>query len=118
MTQEASALAAYKAGLKKNERKSGGGGHRSKRISLAVVAGLVPAASHAIDQLRYNSPADAAKSLLNDFTGYNAWNNQWNWQGMKRGLLPAMLGVGVHKAANKFGINRALRDAGIPWICI
>lgn len=83
-------------------------------IPLAVVAGLAIPASRAWG---HHNIEGGLKQLAYDFTGWNAWTNKWEgWYGMKNGVLPVGLGFLLHKLANRFGVNRALANAGIPYI--
>jgi len=90
------------------------------KISLAVVAGLMPTVSHIKD--RYNGTHDlvgsVSKGLQTALLGHNPDNNTWAWGNAKIGLLPLAAGVGIHKLAGKFGVNRALARAGIPFVNI
>lgn len=96
------------------------GYRRSKGMtfSLAVIAGLAPAAYRAYEGFTTDGIRGAAYRLSNDFTGFDPYQRKWNPWEMKYGLLPALLGIGVHKVAGKLGINRALAQAGIPFIRI
>jgi len=52
------------------------------------------------------------------FTGYSVKDADWKWWRMKGGLFPLLGGTLVHKAASKLGLNRALAQAGVPWLRI
>lgn len=42
----------------------------------------------------------------------------WNPVHLRNGLFPLAVGFGIHKLASKFGVNRMIAAAKIPWIRI
>lgn len=119
MAKGNTALAAYKAGERARSRK--GGGHKSKRISLAMVAGFVPLGMEVVNAYK-TEPDDfiarAGHNVTAALTGYDTYDHKFHLGHMKNGTLPIIAGALVHKMAGKFGINRMIAQAGIPWISI
>jgi len=99
------------------------GAKRKKKgftLSLAVVAGFLPLASHiqtrAGGQIG-NYPTAIIKGLQTGM-GYNPDTHQWAMGNAKIGIIPIAGGLLAHKLASKLGFNRALAGAGIPFIRI
>lgn len=110
------ALAAYKAGVKSRVK------HHKRvktRISLAIIAGLAPTAMYAYKGFKDGAtpgPVEASARLVARLTGYSITEDRWKYHELVSGWWPILMGVGIHKLANKFGVNRALRS--IPYIQI
>jgi hypothetical protein len=87
-------------------------------VSLAMVAGLAPTLAFAYEG--YKIPGDqggiveAAHRMTMRMTGYEWKGNTWAMGEAIRGLGPLLIGGGVHKLANRMGINRMISNAGIP----
>jgi len=94
------------------------GAKAKPKISLAVVAGLMPQVQHIKD--RYNGGGGIvnaiSKGLQTGMLGYNPDTKVWAIGNAKLGIIPLVAGIGVHKLAGKLGINRALAKAGIPFV--
>lgn len=99
------------ARTKKKHRRRGG-----FKVSIAIVAGLLPGVS----RLLYHTQAGGIQGLSTEaariYTGYDPASGRWIPSLMWYGFLPLTLGVVIHKVASKLGINRALGQAGIPFI--
>jgi hypothetical protein len=89
------------------------------RIPLAIVAGFVPTAWGVYNASK--NPAGFAPSVTDyvkaGWLGLDI-HNQFHAGLMWNGLFPVLMGFGVHKAADKLGFNRALKNAGIPFISL
>lgn len=108
------ALAAYKAG--ERAKKSSKHRRRQTRIPLAVLAGFSVPAMEAYKAFGETGISGATGILLAGFTGYNKWEHKFILGNLKLGLVPVGLGLIVHKLATKFGLNRIIRNSGIPYI--
>jgi len=98
-------------------------------IPLAAIGGLVPLAMAGLEGY-YGKTVCAEKVAARPgfqglasqvgfcLTGYSVDTKQWYPAEMLRGLGPILIGVGVHKAANRLGINRMLASAGVPLLRI
>lgn len=102
-------------------------GSRSRRssgrvggISLAVIAGLIPGVSVPISAFSQQNWQGGMETLLANYTGYERWSGRWRpiSEYTMRGLFPLILGFLVHGIANRTGINRMIRRAGVPLISI
>ena len=94
---------------------------RSKRgfsLPLAVIGGMAPLAVHAVDDYRVGGITHVGKGIAARTTGYMIDTGQWEPKWMMQGLVPILIGTGVHKLANRLGVNRAIAGAGIPFIRI
>jgi hypothetical protein len=93
-------------------------GHRAKKmtISLAMVAGFAPLATNGIRDFQQGGIDLLGKGLSWRLTGWNVDSSRWDPSGFMTGLGPILLGVGVHKLANRLGINRAIAGMGIPLL--
>lgn len=105
-------------------RRTRTGSRETGGLSLAIVGGLLPTIldSWNFGQTRASEPggvmAGMGHQLLLNFTGFNSDDHKW----YPSTLLPTygylLLGVMIHKLANRFGINRGIRRMGIPFISI
>lgn len=111
------ALTAFKAGLK---AKSRGGRRKSKiTIPLAVVGGFVPMGAKLLsDWNQYHDINIITRELGQFTTGFDWTTGKFSLGGLRYGLLPIVAGFGVHYMASKFGINKAIARAGIPFLRI
>lgn len=95
--------------------------HKRKGFTLpvAVVAGLaVPAMDVWQNGLARGDFRNAAVCATAIMTGYNVDSKTWEIAYLRRGLLPVLAGFAAHKIASKLGINRAIAQAGVPFIRI
>lgn len=92
--------------------------HRRKKttIPLAVVGGLSVGLREPVQFLMQGNIEGAAWTIGRFYTGYDYKTGKFNLWDLKRGVVPLVLGVGVHKVASRLGINRAISSTGIPWI--
>lgn len=91
---------------------------RKTTIPVAVMAGLAVGLSNPVKTALTGDLNLAAAQLSTGFTGYDPQTNTWKLNRMKKGILPVMVGAGVHKVAGKLGINRIIASTGIPWVRI
>jgi len=118
------ALAAYKAGERSSRGKNRVHHKAQMTVPLAVVGGFMPLLDFMAGSFAAGpgSPEGLVRHMARDLcmitTGYDTWNKKWNMSHMWRGTFPILLGLGVHKLATKFGLNRALGRAGIPFLRI
>jgi len=97
---------------------------RSRRYSknmtlpLAVIAGMaVPAVDLWQNGIQQGDTKRTMNTAAAIFTGYNPESKTWEVAYLKRGLLPVVMGLLVHKyVGGKLGVNRALAGAGVPLI--
>ncbi len=87
-------------------------------IPLAVVAGFAPGLLWAFDSVKQGNWEGGLQRLEAAYVAYDPWGNHFSTQYLWKGLYPAILGFVIHGAASKFGINRAIARARIPWIRI
>lgn len=66
---------------------------------------------------RKGDPRGLAMEAGKILTGWNYETASWDFGAMKWGTIPIIVGLLVHKlVGNKLGVNRALGQAGVPWI--
>lgn len=87
-------------------------------IPVAVLAGFAPLGVAAMDGYKYNGWTGVAKRVSLGLTGYNTEDKKWYPGEMVKVTAPIIAGILVHKFAGKLGINRALGQAGVPFIRI
>lgn len=87
-------------------------------LPVAVLAGFTPLAYEVLGGYRAGGIANAGSRALIMTTGYNTQDGKWHPEMMLRGLGPIVLGMLVHKAAGRIGVNRALSRAGVPFVRI
>lgn len=102
----------YRSKAKRTHRKAG------FTLPLAAVAGFAPLVINAVDRGRRDGAMSGVASVSQGLTGYNPQSGDWKLSRLTEGLLPIMIGLGVHKLAGKFGINRMLGQAKVPFIRI
>ncbi|GAH94226.1 unnamed protein product [marine sediment metagenome] len=88
-------------------------------VPLGIVAGFVP---YLINLKQgYDAGGWGALSMygVRSLTGYNYEAHSFSLGDMRYGLLPILLGMGVHKiVGSKLGVNRMLGRAKVPFIRI
>ncbi len=88
-------------------------------VSVAIIAGLMPATLDVLSAYRIGGVRTALEHVSMVTTGYDPSDGKLKLDfAVKKLYMPMLLGYGVHKLANKFGINRAIRNTGIPFISI
>lgn len=91
--------------------------HRKKSftIPIGVVAGIMPGISKV-----YSARSAGLNGMVYTgtaiYTGYHTTDGSWGFRDMKQGLMPLVLGLGIHKLAQVAGINRMLAQSGIPLL--
>lgn len=96
-------------------------GRRAKKttIPLAVVAGFAPLAVDTINTVRDpNQGFGQIPHVLGwHLLGINTWdNNKFEFGRLVKGWSPIIAGIVAHKLAGKFGVNRMLASAGVPFL--
>lgn len=84
-------------------------------VSTAAIAGMVPLGLYAYDRYKTGGISGAASGMCAALTGWDTTSGSFDWKLMWHGTFPILIGIGVHKAASKLGINRMLAKAGIPF---
>ena len=92
----------------------------SMTIPIAPVAGLVAGLAAPIDYLIKGDTKNAMLKLCKNYTGYNYEVGLWSPDDLKRGLLPLVVGLLVHKFVGgpPLNLNRMLGRAKVPLIRI
>jgi len=96
-------------------------GKRKFTLPIAVVGGLAAGLAEPI--MNIVTKGELVPSLNHIgaiYTGYNALAGQFQPDMLKRGLLPLIIGVLVHKFVGgpPLNLNRALAAANVPFIRI
>jgi hypothetical protein len=87
-------------------------------LSVATLAGFVPLGGRVLTGFQGNGLYGAADGALSGLTGYSTFDRKWHADILAQNVLPIIAGIFVHKLAGKLGINRALANAGIPFVRI
>lgn len=77
-----------------------------KKIPLAVVGGLLAGVADPIQDVINGDVKMAMRRLAFRYTGYDFEAKKWSADGLKMGLLPLAVGIGISKAASWLGLNR------------
>jgi hypothetical protein len=85
-------------------------GKRKMTLPLAIVAPIASVAFFEGQKLM----AGQYTTVLNDFTGYE--NGKFSVSRALPIYGPIVLGAGIHILASKFGLNRAIASAGVPFV--
>lgn len=91
--------------------------HRAAKMTLplAVIGGMVPAAYDVLAGYRANGFDGAMGHVALVTTGYDTGDGKFKpMYAIQKLYGPLLLGVLVHKAAGKLGVNRMLASAGVP----
>jgi len=83
-------------------------------IPVAVIAGFAPLAVNGATWVRDMGWVDGLGTAASTLTGYNLSTGTWNAANLRFGTLPIIIGIVLHKIANKAGINRQLARTGLP----
>lgn len=88
-------------------------------IPLALVGGFVPFAYSTYRNWRaFGSMEQMGNHLMRSLLFYNPDNKVFTYSHGAQGIVPILMGWGLHTLANFTGINRALNRAGVPLIRI
>jgi hypothetical protein len=96
---------------------------RSKTsLSLAMLAGLAPTLAYAYEGFKIGGDqggiVEAAHRVTMRMTGWEWKGQRFYFDQLAMGVGPLLLGAGVHKLANKSGINRMVRKATMGFLSI
>jgi len=95
--------------------------HRARRkftIPVAVVAGFLPGATASIADFQTYGMKGATTMISRRYIGFDPQSGKFAPSLMWGGTFPLILGLIVHKVAGIMGVNRALSNAGIPFVRI
>lgn len=101
-------MAKTKAQTKKvARRRSGGNGFgMGGKLSVAVIAGMIPGITWGLEPAASGNWAHAMERTVAAYTGYYIPERRFRLDFMARGLFPLLFGMMAHSMANKMGINR------------
>lgn len=88
----------------------------SPTVPVAVLAGFGPLAYFVISGAKSDGINGALFELTRRTTGWNLQAGTMEWPALVSGMGPVFAGFGVHWLANRFGINRALARARVPFL--
>lgn len=90
---------------KKRSRRGFGGG---KKISLAVIAGLVPGIRYAAEAAQAGNWQGAGERVMLSYVGLKLNPFTFTTGYLGQGLYPLAMGFIAHAMATRFGLNRLL----------
>lgn len=86
-------------------------------LPLAAIAGLSMGMVLPVHKLMAGKPHDAMDSFMYAYTPFDPWSKKFSVAGIWRGLVPAVMGLAVHKyVGGQLGVNRMLKRAGVPIV--
>jgi hypothetical protein len=91
---------------------------RQMTVPLAVIAGMVPLTLNVYNGAKNGGINGAGFELVRGLTGYNWQAGKMEFNALVRGVGPILLGFLAHKVAGRLGVNRALAQAGVPFVRI
>lgn len=110
------AHAAIGNGEKLARRRRKGRGHRSKAIPIAP---LVPVGAVALNAYQTHGLSKNMLVYIGDrTTGYNADNGVFTAADAMPFWTGEIMGIIVHKVANKTGLNKYIRKATMGWLVL
>ncbi len=119
MAKQTTQLTAYKAGERSAKNPKKKRRNPGKTIPLATVAGFAPLVANVVGGWRVGGPEKAMDNLCAGMTGYSFQAGIWSPRyAFAWGIGPILLGAFVSRLAGRFGVNRALGRAGVPYLRI
>lgn len=121
-------MAKRRNGSKEHRRRS-----RSMTVPLGVVIGLAPGVTTVANYIKafgwrplyatqgagdYRGWLDVLCNIYLGISPNKAYGSYFTPWGLPSGLYPLLAGVGIHKLAGMFGVNRLLGRAHVPFIRI
>lgn len=97
------------------KKKKGGWRKKNRAIPLGPVLPSVLVAAQAYDAAG-GITKDLPNSLMWRLTGYSTVTNDWQFDRVKAYWTGTALGFIAHKAANRFGINKALKKLTMGYL--
>jgi len=85
---------------------------------VAVIAGFLPGAGASISDFQQYGLKGATTMISRRYIGFDPQSGIFKPSLMWGGTFPLVLGLIVHKVAGMMGVNRALANAGIPFLRI
>ncbi len=85
-------------------------------VPIAVLAGFMPLVNQAIIGYQEGGITRVSDRVVASLTGYDPATQKWNAAHMVHGALPITIGIVAHKIAGRLGVNRALSQAGVPFL--
>lgn len=89
-------------------RRRSRGGFSTRKIPLAVIAGLAPGIAWSMSAGMQGNWTGAFQRLVAAYTGYEIAYNKMTPMYLNYGLLPLVAGAFIHVVANWIGFNRAI----------
>jgi hypothetical protein len=91
---------------------------KSFTIPIAIVAGFAPGILRFKAQGGFGSHTGGALKLaVSHYIPYDYMTQKITFAGLKWGMIPILVGILTHKyIGNKLGVNRALKQMGVPVI--
>lgn len=93
---------------RKTYRRRTSRGFSTRKIPIAVVAGLMPGVAWSLSAGFQGNWQGAMSRLIAAYTGYETGYNKFTPMYLNYGLLPLIAGVMIHGLANWIGINRSI----------
>lgn len=92
--------------------------HRSQSMTIpvAVIAGFAPMASYVLSRYQSGGASGALSGLCVATTGFDTTSGHFDWKLLASNSGPVVLGILAHKLAGRLGVNRALANAGVPFL--
>lgn len=87
-------------------------------VPIAALAGFVPLAAAGVKDFKDGGLELVGTGLCWRLTGYNRLSGKFDPSGFVTGLGPILVGLVAHKVSSKLGVNRALAQAGVPFVRI
>lgn len=91
--------------------------HHKTQITIPItyVVGMLPLAGRAVELYKLGGVQEL-KYLSQAFVPFDLNSKKWFTGDLIYGLYPILGAAVVHKIADKLGVNRALKSAGVPFI--
>lgn len=93
---------------------------RKLNLPIAIIAGLGAGMADPIKDVINGNIPGALKTMSARYTGYSPRSGTWSPEFLKKGLLPLVAGILIHKFVGgaPLNVNKALASAGVPIIRI
>lgn len=89
---------------------------KNKALPIAIMAPIaMPAVQYVLPKAMHGDFKGALQSVAQEYAGIEP-NGQFRAQQIMEWAVPTMIGVVVHKGANKFGVNRYFRKMSMGYL--
>lgn len=93
---------------------------RKLNIPIAIIGGLAAGLADPVGRILDGNLSGAMKLVSMRYTGFNPEDGKFYIEALKKGVVPLIAGILIHKFVGgaPLNVNKALANAGVPIIRI